>query len=482
MIRMSVKEIASIVSGTPISVDPEQEITGAGFFDSRFPIENGIFLALAGEKVDGHTFISAAIAGGAGIALVSLASDQPCILVPDVLQAVALLAASVRKELSTMKVIAITGSQGKTTCKDFLAHILQTQGETIAPLESFNNDLGLPLTLLRATRATKFCILEMGARHRGDIARLTKIARPDVGVVLKVGSAHIGKFGSREKIAEAKGELIEGLSSHAIAVLGTYDEFTPIMAQSKIALGGISSVLTFGENPNDSVRAADVEVREGCAHFDLVTSFGREAVGLRLIGLHQVPNALAAAAAATALEVPIEVIAAALSTAQLQSKWRMELHEYAGLLIINDSYNANSESTAAALRTLAQLSQERGGRAWAFLGRMHELGSASAQEHKGIGRLTNELGIDHLVAVGAREYMYGESSGKENFNREVMQHFVARQEDAAEFFPHFERGDVVLIKASRAEHFEVLANEVFEFWKNKNRKTESEESDNQEGF
>lgn len=479
---MTVKEINAIVSGSLMNVNPEREITGAGFFDSRSPIPNGIFVALVGEKVDGHTFIPAAIAGGAGIALASVASDQPCILVPDVLAALALLAAHVRKELSTMKVIAITGSHGKTTCKDFLAHILQTQGETVAPLESFNNDLGLPLTLLRATRATKFCVLEMGARHRGDIARLTEIARPDLGVVLKVGSAHLGEFGSREKIAEAKGELIEGLSSHAIAVLGTYDEFTPMMGRSKFAAGGISAILTFGENPNDSVRAADIEVREGCAHFDLVTSSGREAVGLRLIGLHQISNALAAAAAATALAVPIEVIASALSTAQSQSKWRMELHEYAGLLVINDCYNANPESTTAALHTLALLSQERGGRSWAFLGRMHELGSASAQAHEGIGRLTNELGIDHLVAVGARAYMSGESSRDENFNREVMQHFVASQEEAAKLFPHFEKGDAVLVKASRAEHFESLTNAIFEFWKNKNQKIESEEATTQEDF
>ena len=296
----------------------------------------------------------------------------------------------------------------------------------------------------------------MGARHRGDIAHLMEIASPNVGVALVVGKAHIGEFGSQEDIAEAKAEIISGLSDDGIAVLGSYDTFTPRMAD-----GRLMKVISFGEKSDCLVRAADIELREGRAHFDLVTPAGRQAVGLQLLGAHQVANALGAAAAATALGVPIETISAALSTAEISSKWRMALIDENELLLINDSYNANPESMAAAIRTLVLLAQERGGEAWAILGKMHELGASSVDEHQSIGRLASDIGVDHLVSVGTRDFLASDKKEEE----EMVLHYFPDRESALEIAQHFSAGDVVLVKASRAEGFEELAVNIMNAWK-----------------
>ena len=370
MIALTSRQVAEIVHG---------ELYGTGdiliskepVFDSREVVPGSIFLAFKGDFRDGHEFAESAFEQGAALVLASHRVDVPCIVVPDVLTALGELAHYVRSHLPNLKVIGITGSQGKTTTKDLLAWILRMQAETVATFASFNNELGAPLTLLRCTESTQYCILEMGARHVGDIKALCQISEPDIGVVLEVGRAHVGEFGSLAAVAETKSELVKNLNENGIAVLGRYDEFTPKMAD-----GLEVHVLTFGQTHEAQVRAADINIREGRAHFNLVTPQGRQAVALRLIGAHQIPNALAAAAVCTALKIPIDVIAGGLSTAELQSKWRMELHEVANLLVINDAYNANPDSTAAALRTLSFFAQERGGQSWAFLGRMHELGSS----------------------------------------------------------------------------------------------------------
>jgi UDP-N-acetylmuramoyl-tripeptide--D-alanyl-D-alanine ligase len=366
--------------------------------------------------------------------------------VPDVLVAITKLAAYVRQMIAGMKVIAITGSHGKTTTKDLSKHLLSMMGETVAPKSSFNNDLGVPITILECTSDTKFCILEMGARNLGDISKLERTFLPDLGVVLGVGSAHIGVFGSQEIIATAKSEMVKNLESSKIAILGSYDDLTINMKKLTKA-----KVVTFGENSNNDVRATDVEIREGFAHFDLVTSFGRESVALRQAGRHQVANALAAAAIATALNMPIDKISAGLSTAETTSKWRMELHEVAGRLIINDSYNANPESMFAALDSLRLFAQERGGRAWAFLGKMHELGNYSLAGHQEVARKAIELEIDHLVAIGTKEYQVESELGSTEFL------LVENIESAREIAAGSEAGDVILVKGSRAEGLEKLA-------------------------
>lgn len=454
MIALTAKEVAHIVHGELFASENIVVSTGA-VFDSREAVLGSLFLALQGDSQDGHDFAHSAVENGSVLVLANRKLDDPCVVVPDVLQALALLAHDLRQRLPEMIVIGITGSQGKTTTKDLLAWILQMRGETVATQASFNNELGVPLTLLRCTESTKYCILEMGARHVGDIKQLCEIAEPDVGVVLEVGRAHIGEFGSLDAIATAKAELVQNLRLNGTAILGRYDEFTP-----KMAKGISATVLTFGPTHEANIRAADIDIREGRAHFDLVTPQGREPVALRLVGAHQIPNALAAAAVCTALRIPIDVIAGGLSTAELASKWRMELHELDNLLIINDAYNANPDSTAAALQTLGFFAQERGGQSWAFLGRMHELGSLSVEEHSQIGLLAHSLGIDNLVCIGAPEYAVNVPK-----DSEMEIHLLATKEDAFNIANYFSPGDVVLVKASRAERLEELVQAMVDNWK-----------------
>ena len=451
MITLTAGEIALLLGGE-IHCDKDLLVSQPPVFDSRKAIPGSIFLALKGDQFDGHDFAADAYRAGSVFSLTSRRIDGPCIVVKDVVQALSTLATFVRSRLENLTVIGITGSQGKTSTKDLLAHMLSAVGPTVSPLGSFNNDLGLPITLLECDERTRFCILEMGARHKGDIARLSLIAKPNIGVVLTVGSAHLGEFGSVEAIAQTKSELISSLDEKSIAVLGTYDLFTPEMA--KLHKG---RVIFFGND--QEVRAADVEIREGCPHFEIVTPSGRDAVGMRVVGAHQIANALAVAAVGTALELPIELIASSLSTAEIKSKWRMELHDIFGLLIINDAYNANPESMTAALRSLTLFAQERGGSSWAFLGKMHELGESTAIAHKKIGTLAQEIGIDHLVAIGAPEF--GVSQGQ------MITHHYASIDECLSMTDHFSAGDVVLVKASRSEGFEVLAQKLESMWLDK---------------
>ncbi len=462
MISMSAHEIASIVGGELHLLDPSTLISQYPVIDSRLASSETFFVAFTGERVEGHDYVGAAIESGAPFALTSREVNYPSIQVADVAIAMGKLATALRRKLPNLKVAAITGSQGKTTTKDLLAHILMISGDVVAPAGSLNNEIGVPLTLLRCTELTEFCIVEMGARHIGDIAKLMEITQPNVGAVLVVGSAHMGEFGGREAIALAKSEMITSLPDGGIAVLGTYDPFTPHMAD-----GLQLETLTFGEKSDCDVRAADIEFREGRGHFDLVTAEGRSSVALELVGAHQIANALAAAAIATALKIPLDRISAALSTATLASKWRMEMHDIEGLLVINDSYNANPESMAAALRTLALLAQERGGQTWAFLGKMHELGASSAEEHAAIGKLAHDIGIDHLIAVATPEYLADLAKGGSPVDSHfaMVQHTSANKVDAAALVDHLSVGDVVLVKASRSEGFEELADLIMAQWR-----------------
>lgn len=249
MIPLTISQISEVVEGKVVG-DRNKLITGPAFFDSREIILNGIFLALKGEQVDGHDFALQAVSDGAGVVICSREVGPTCIVVADVVEAVAKLAAHVRQMISGMKVIAITGSHGKTTTKDLGKHLLSMIGETVAPKSSFNNDLGVPITILECQENTKFCILEMGARNVGDIAKLERRFRPDVGVVLGVGSAHIGVFGSQEVIATAKSEMVINLEPSKTAILGSYDDLTIDMKNLTKA-----KVMTFGEKSNDDVRA-----------------------------------------------------------------------------------------------------------------------------------------------------------------------------------------------------------------------------------
>ena len=455
MITLKASEIAKIVGG--VLYGDDALVFAPAHIASASCVEGSIFIALKGEHVDGHDFIGDAFAHGAVLALVDHQVEQRCIVVGDVTLALAALARYVREQLPELKVIGITGSQGKTTTKELLFSVLSGKNATVAPRGNHNNELGVPLTLLLCNEETKFCIVEMGARHIGDISYLCSIAKPDIGVVLRVAAAHLGEFGSIENIAQAKSEMIAGLQGKGIAILGDYDVFTPQMKSIHP-----SKTFLFGEKLHDDIRAADIELRDGRAHFDLVTPDGRSPVALRLLGAHQIANALAAATIAHALGMDSEEISGALSIAQSHAKWRMELHELPDLVLINDSYNASPDSMEAALRTLAHLSQERGGESWAFIGKMAELGESSPAEHASIGTLTSEIGIDHLVAIASPEY-----GGALSDSGSTSLHICRDQSQALELLAYVNRGDVVLIKASRSEKFEELANAIEIFWMNK---------------
>ena len=458
MISLTVADIASIIGAEIVALDPEAIITEYPEIDSRKISPGSFFVALPGERVDGNTYAKEAIENGARFAITTIDLGIPSFVVEDAGVALLKLAGVARDRMQHCTFIGITGSHGKTTTKDLLGHILSIRGETLVPGGSFNNEIGVPLTILRCTDSTQFCVVEMGARHMGDIARLCEIAQPKIGIVLVVGSAHLGEFGSREAIAKTKSELIDSLPEDGVAILGSYDPLTPLMGANSSR-----KRIFFGEKSSCNVRAADLEFREGFAHFDLVADSGRAPVALRLLGAHQVANALAAAATALELGISIESVAAALSTAEPKSKWRMELHDVGEVLIINDSYNANPESMRAALQTLVHLTQERGGSSWAILGKMHELGESEGVEHLRVGRLASELGVDHLVAVGTELYLEGleldSASGDE-----MLTHLFLTQEEALTALSHITPGDVILVKASRAEHLDELSEKLIANW------------------
>lgn len=460
MISMNASEIAAIVNGELHGDDVL--ITAPAFLSSKDCIDGSIFLAIKGENVDGHDYLSDAFKHGAVVALTTRPTSERCIIVDDVTRAISSLASHVRSELSDMTVVGITGSQGKTTTKELLNAILSAEGSTVSPKGNNNNELGVPITLLQCTKQTRFCIVEMGARHQGDIAALAHIAAPHVGVVLRVAAAHIGEFGSLETIAKTKSEMISTLSENGIAILGRYDQFTPVMKSLHEG-----RTFFFGEDSGADIRATDIEIREGRPHFDLVTPEGRSTVALRLYGEHQVSNALAAAAVAHVLGISTDRIATALSTAEIHARWRMEVRELHDLTIINDAYNASPDSMAAALRTLVHLTQERGGESWAFLGNMRELGESSQQAHAEIGNLASSLGVDHLVTVGAPDYAL-----EVDENSQISVHNCQDRAQALDFAQNLNRGDVVLCKASRSDGLEVLAEKIEKMW---NTKIESEE-------
>ena len=447
MIKLSAQDFASVVSGSLHDISPSQILDQDPVINSKDASAKNFFVAFKGEKFDGHDFVSEALNSGAKFSLVSKSVSGPHVLVSNVGQALIDLARFVRTQLPNMKVIGITGSQGKTTTKEFLYSVLQNEGTTVATAGNFNTDIGVPLTLLRSTEATKFCILEMGARHVGDIAKLTELANPNVGVVLVVGTAHLGEFGSVEAIAKTKSELIKALSPKMTAVLGTYDQFTPKMADSL----DLNTVL-FGDG--QIVRAADIELHGGFAHFDLVTPAGRNSVALQVIGEHQIPNALAAAAAAFSLGVKNESIAIGLTTALLSSKWRMQIETINGIQIIHDYYNANPESMKAALKTLVMLSQESGGASWAILGKMHELGSKESSGHLEVAEFASQLGVDHLVSVAPAVY---QESNNQSSDENMLIHNCSSAAAVLELVNNISTGDVILLKASRSEKFEDLA-------------------------
>jgi UDP-N-acetylmuramoyl-tripeptide--D-alanyl-D-alanine ligase len=453
MIALRLAEIAAACGGTIHDATVDVLVDGPVVVDSRLVTAGALFVAVPGERVDGHAFAAAAVAAGAAAVLATRPVGVPAVVVEDAVAALGRLAGLVVSRLAAehdLVVVGITGSQGKTSTKDLVAAVLETHGDTVAPPGSFNNEIGLPLTALRATAATRHLVLEMGARGIGHVRYLCEIAPPRVGVVLNVGVAHVGEFGSRENIAIAKGELVEALPAHGAAVLNADDPLVAGMAARTAA-----TVVTFGLAGAD-VRAEDVTLDAGRGSFTLVTPAGQAPVRLGLHGEHQVGNALAAAAVGLQVGMSVEAIAAALGAATPRSKWRMEVSTRAdGLTVVNDAYNANPDSMRAALAATVAIAGDR--RRWAVLGEMRELGESSAAEHEALGRLVADMNISRLIVVG--EGARATLTGARRARTWVEEPAFAPDVDAALAILRAEliNSDVVLIKASRAVGLERVA-------------------------
>ncbi|CAL9399259.1 UDP-N-acetylmuramoyl-tripeptide--D-alanyl-D-alanine ligase [Streptomyces sp. enrichment culture] len=458
MIALSLAEIAEVVGGQTHDIpDPSVQVTGPVVRDSREAGPGSLFVAFAGERVDGHDFARAVVEAGAVAVLGTRPVGVPAIVVDDVQAALGALARHVVRRLGAT-LVGLTGSAGKTSTKDLIAQVLRRKAPTVFTPGSLNNEIGLPLTALSATDETRFLVLEMGARGIGHIRYLTELTPPKIGLVLNVGSAHIGEFGGREQIAQAKGELVEALPEDGTAVLNADDPYVRAMASRTKA-----KVIFFGESDEADVRAENVRLTDnGQPSFRLHTPSGASDVTMRLYGEHHVSNALAAAAVAHELGMSADEIAVALSEAGSLSRWRMEVTERPdGVTIVNDAYNANPESMRAALRALAAMAKGR--RTWAVLGKMAELGDEALAEHDAVGRLAVRLNVSKLVAVGGREAAwlqlgaYNEGSwGEESVH-------VSDAQAAVDLLrSELRPGDVVLVKASRSVGLEKVAEALLE--------------------
>jgi UDP-N-acetylmuramoyl-tripeptide--D-alanyl-D-alanine ligase len=452
VIPLTLARIAEITGGR-LHGDPAAVVTGEVVIDSRRAGPDGLFAAVAGERADGHDFVSAAVAAGAVAVLATRPVPVPSVLVTDVPAALAALARATADSLPAVAIAGITGSSGKTTTKDLAAQLIERLGPTIAPAGSFNNEFGHPLTVLRADASTRYLVLELSARGPGHIAYLCGIAPPRYGAVLNVGHAHAGEFGGLDQVAQAKGELVEALPADGVAILNADDPRVLAMAARTAA-----RVVTFGVHDRAaSVRAAGVRLDEaGRPSFTLLTPDGPAPVTLRLHGAHIVPNALAAAALAGELGLGLADIADGLSAAVARSRWRMEVHRRGdGVTVINDAYNANPESVRAALQTLSHLARD--GRAFAILGHMAELGDISRASHEDVGEFAARAELAGLIAVGeeAAPMLAGARRVRSWTGEALAVPDGAAALDA--LANQLKPGDVVLVKASRAAHLEGVA-------------------------
>ncbi len=448
MIPLSLAEIAQITGGR-LAGSPDIEVTGAVEFDSRKVGPGGLFVAIAGERVDGHDFARAALDAGAVALLATREVDAPAVLVDDPLIALAKLARAVADRLPELTIVGVTGSSGKTSTKDLIAHVLRRLGETVAPPGSFNNELGHPYTVLRADAGTRYLVLEKGARGLGHVQWLTDVAPPRIGVVLNVGTAHVGEFGGLDVTAKAKGELVEALPADGLAVLNADDPRVRAMRERSVA-----RVVLVGLADDADVRAESVDLDPaGRASFTLVTPGGSTKVQLGIHGEHQVGNALAAAAVALELGMPPEDVAAALGDFRPASRHRMEVTERAdGVTVIDDAYNANPDSVRVALKALKAMSAGR--RSWAVLGQMNELGEQSRAEHDAIGRLVVRLDVDRLVVIGEVAAPIHAGAVLEGSWGEESVHVPDTDAATRLLREQLRPGDVVLVKASRSAQLE----------------------------
>jgi UDP-N-acetylmuramoyl-tripeptide--D-alanyl-D-alanine ligase len=449
VIERRLSEIASAVRGALRGPD---DVASTVETDSRAVGPGSLFVAIDGERLDGHAFVGDAFARGAVGALVHRPGiDGTVVQVPDTGRALLDLAADERDRMTGTRVVGITGSNGKTSAKDLAAAVVGTRLRTHASPASFNNEVGLPMTLLRAEPGVEVVVAEMGARREGDVRLLCDVARPDAVVVTNVGTAHLGIFGSWDAIVRAGSEPVEWLGANGTAIVNADDAVARAYADETDA-----AVITFGLDPGADVRAEDVELGpDARATFTLWSAGEREPVELAVPGDHMVSNALAAAAVGRWAGVTLAECAAALKGAGV-AHWRMETSTGAsGIVIVNDAYNANPESMAAALKAARWMA--KGERLVAVLGHMAELGPVEFEEHERLGQLVVRIGVERLITVGERARTIARSAIREGQLPEDVASYEDRSEAAADVRAWVRPGDVVLVKGSRVAGLERVA-------------------------
>lgn len=462
MIDLTLGEIAEIIGGTARVRDLDRIVNGVTTTDSREIAPGDIFVAKPGEFTDGYRFIPQAVAAGATLVIAERETDEDVdhIVVGDAVLALGALATEVVsrvRSLGKLTVIGVTGSNGKTTTKNLLRAILESVGPTVAPRGSYNNEVGAPTTFLQLTTDTEFLVAEMGASHVGDIARLTAMARPDIGVVLKVGLAHAGEFGGIEHTFAAKSEMVTALDSDRVAVLNRDDPRVVEMAELTDA-----RVRWFGLHDDAVVRASDIATSISGTTFTLTIDSESRPVNFAVIGEHHVHNALAAAAVAYELGIDIDRIVARLETVELAERGRMQPFTGRGITVIHDAYNASPDSMTAALKTLALVKPEQG-RTFAVLGAMSELGDETGVAHDEIGIQAVRLRIDQIIAVGPDARRIHVSAVNEGAWNDESLH-VADNDEAFELLTRMlQPGDVVLVKASNSAGLHRLAERLGEW-------------------
>jgi len=443
---LSAQWIANAAGGTLVA-DVDTTVSSV-VKDSRDAVPGALYAAFVGERVDGHDYVDAARERGATLSLVSHSVDGPHIVVDDVAEALGRLAGAYLAELrlqGDMTVIGITGSNGKTTTKDLLAQMLP---DVVAPEGSYNNEIGLPLTVLSADDTTRHLVLEMGASAPGDIAHLTRIAPLDVAVVLMIGSAHAGGYASLEALAEEKATILDGLLPDRVGLINADDPRVSPMA------GRAPRTLTFGFGEAD-VAGRDRRTERGRAHF----SVDGVEVALTLVGDHHATNALAALAVARVCGLDPEAAAVAVSRARPLSAHRMALTERQdGVTILDDAYNASPESMRAAFRALRSVAE--GGTSWAVIGEMLEMGEASIQAHDDLGIDAVRLGISHLVVVGKGARPAYVSAVREGSWGDEAAFVDTIDEALALVGDRVAPGDTVLVKGSHGTGLWRLADEL----------------------
>ena len=449
MIARRLSEVASAVDGRVLG---EDVIVTSAVSDSRAAVPGSLFVALEGERVDGHGFVVEAISRGSSAALVTRpVTGVPCVEVADTGAALLMLARDERRRRADMTVVGITGANGKTSTKDMTAAVLGTRFRTHASPASFNTEVGLPITLLGAPADAEVVVAEMGARRVGDVALLCEIARPEVVVVTNVGVAHLEVFGSWEAIVEASAEPVEALDGDGLAILNADD---PVVRGYAERTG--AGVRWFGLSHDADVRASELEVDvDGRVRFMLETNGDREPVELAVPGEHMVSNALAAAAVGSALGVSATECATALKDAHV-SAWRMEMFTTADdVRVVNDAYNASPESMAAGLKAARWMARD--GRLVAVLGHMAELGPIALDEHERLGELIVRVGVDRLITVGDPARMIYRAAVREGQLPEDALDVDTVQEAIDTLRGWLRPGDVVLVKGSRVVGLERVA-------------------------